>query len=149
MSQSNQVYEFFIHSAPERVFQAIIDGAQTQKYFFGSAFTGSFDTGATFRYTFPDGNTAVSGDIVAVTPNEMLVLTWSVHYDPRCAGEISRVTWTLEPKGELTKVTVTHNCENAPNTANSVGSNGWSLVLSGLKTLLETGKAMPFPPMRG
>ena len=68
--------------------------------------------------------------------------TWRSLWDEELAAEDeSRVTWEIEPKeGGYTKLTVTHDrLENAPKTAAGVAGTGWMLVLSGLKTLLETG----------
>lgn len=146
---SKQIYELFVHATPARVFQAIVDGEQSRQYFFGTAFTARLERGEKHRYAFPDGSAAVDGEILDVVPDVRLGLSWFVHYDPRCAGERSTVRYELAPMGELTKLTVTHDLAEAPNTAANVGSNGWSLVLSGLKTLVETGRAMPLPPMGG
>lgn len=145
-----QVYEFFVHATPERVFQAIVDGPQSSQYFFGTAFSADkLEKGGRFRYAFPDGTIATDGEILEVRPDALLATTWAVHYHPACAGEVSHVTWKLEPRGELTRLTLTHDCATAPHTAGNVGNSGWSLVLSGLKTLVETGRPMPLPPMGG
>ena len=74
----------------------------------------------------------------------MLKHTWRALYDPETASEpFSRVTWEIEPQeGGVTKLTVVHDqLEAAPKTAESV-AGGWSYVLSGLKTLLETGEPL-------
>jgi hypothetical protein len=55
------------------------------------------------------------------------------------------VTYAIEKRGEVCKLSVTHDCAGAPKTAKHVGHEGWQLVLSGLKTLLETGKPLPAP----
>ena len=70
---------------------------------------------------------------------------WVSRYDPELAAEEpSRVTWEIEPEeGGFCKLTVTHDqLEGAPKTAESVSGAGWMMVLSGLKTLLETGEPL-------
>lgn len=146
---TQQIHELFVHAPPARVFQAIVDGEQSRQYFFGSAFTGKLEEGAAYRYAFPDGSVAVDGQVLAVDPGRRLELSWSVHYDPRCAGERSKVRYEVSGMGELTKLTVTHELTGAPHTAENVGTNGWSLVLCGLKTLLETGRPLPLPDFSG
>lgn len=142
MQGTHQVYELFIRATPERVWRAITDGSETTKYFFGTALSSSFETGAAFRYSFPDEVDAVSGQILEIEPGKRLVTSWAIHYDPSCKGENSRVTWALEAKRGNTRLTLTHECEGAPNTARGVGNDGWSFVLSGLKTLIETGEGL-------
>jgi hypothetical protein len=70
---------------------------------------------------------------------------WRSLYDPELAGEPeSRVTWDIAPQeGGHCLLTVTHDrLDDSPRTAASVGGTGWSFVLSGLKTLLETGRPL-------
>ncbi len=146
MSQLHQTYELFLLATPDRVWRAIVDGAQSSQYFFGTAFSSSLEKGDPFRYAFADGTVAADGVVTEARPGERLETTWAVHYDPSCAGETSRVVWSLEARGAaLTKLTLTHDCEAAPNTARNVGKDGWSYVLSGLKSLVETGHALPSP----
>lgn len=137
---AHQKYELFVRATPDAVWRAIVDPAMTAQYFFGTAFQSSLELGAPFVYAFPGGAPAVDGTIRAIEPGRRLENSWQVRYDPSCAGEDSVVTWTLEPRGaHATKLTLTHDCAQAPRTAANVGKDGWTLVLSGLKTLVETG----------
>jgi uncharacterized protein YndB with AHSA1/START domain len=144
---TTQTYELFIRATPEQVFDAIADGNKTAQYFFGSTFSSSLEPNAPFTYAFPDGTIAVDGKILEVNKNARLVSTWAIHYDPSCAGEQTRVTWAIDGRGPMTKLTLTHDVTNAPNTARGVASDGWSFVLSSMKSLLETGSALPMPQM--
>lgn len=146
MSTTHQVYEMFVHAPPAKVWEAMTSGTQSREYFFGTAVESTFTPGADLRYTFPDGSVAVSGKVLEVEPARRLVTTWQIHYDPTCAGEDSRVTWTLEDRGGVTKIRGVHELDGAPNTAKSVANDGWSFVLSSMKSLVETGKALPMPP---
>jgi uncharacterized protein YndB with AHSA1/START domain len=83
--------------------------------------------------------------VLEFEPPHRLVHGWRSLYDPELAAEEpSRVTWEIDPHdGGYCSLTVTHDrLEGAPRTAASVSSAGWMMVLSGLKTLLETGKPL-------
>ncbi|UJR82370.1 SRPBCC domain-containing protein [Sandaracinus amylolyticus] len=130
-----QTYELFIRAAPQQVWDAITRPEHTERYFFGTRV--AFENG---RIEYTAGpQLVVDGEVLKRENGRELVTTWRIHYAPACASEISRVTWRVEPRGEATKLTAIHELDGAPNTAESVGTNGWSVVLSGLKTLLETG----------
>jgi uncharacterized protein YndB with AHSA1/START domain len=97
-----------------------------------------------WRGTDGEGNELVVGQMFELDPPRRIVHGWRALYDSETAGEHeSRVAWELEPMdGGVTKLTVVHDrLESAPKTAESV-AGGWSWVLSGLKTLLETGKPL-------
>jgi uncharacterized protein YndB with AHSA1/START domain len=145
MSNTHQVYELFVHAPAAKVWEALTRGEKSREYFFGTAIESSFQPGADLRYTFPDGTVAVSGKVLEIEPGKRLVTTWAVEYDPACAGETSKVTITLDDRGAVTKLRTVHECEGAPNTANSVANDGWSYSLSSMKSLLETGTALPMP----
>ena len=139
---TTQVYQVFIKATPEQIWQAIIDPEFTSKYFYGSRIT---ITPELRTSTSPDGSESWGdGPVYEWDPPRRLVHSWLSLYDPEFAGEEpSRVSWEIEPQdGGFCKLTLVHDrLEGAPKTAASV-SGGWMVVLSGLKTLLETGEPM-------
>jgi uncharacterized protein YndB with AHSA1/START domain len=142
---ATQVYSVFIRATPEQVWQGITDPAFTQRYFYGSVIESSYEPGASYDGWAADRSQQyVEGEVLEADPPRKLVTTWRALYDPDTAAEPpSRVSWEIEPAGEhVTKLTVVHDrLEAAPKTALNV-AGGWSYVLSGLKTLLETGHAL-------
>ena len=139
--QTTQVYAVFIKATPEQIWEAITTPAFTQKYFFGSHVR---VTPELYDGRDGEGNELVSGQVLEYDPPRRLSHGWRSLYDPTTAAEPeSRVTWELEPQdGGITKLTVVHDrLEAAPQTAANV-AGGWSYVLSGLKTLLETGEPL-------
>jgi uncharacterized protein YndB with AHSA1/START domain len=140
-AQATQVYQVFIKATPEQIWDAITKPEFTQKYFFGSHVTVTRDT---YRSLNAEGGDLVAGSIIEYEPPHRLVHGWRALYDPETAVEDdSRVTWEIEAQdGGYSKLTVVHDqLEGAPKTAASV-AGGWSFVLSGLKTLLETGEPL-------
>ena len=140
-----QVYEVFIRATPEQIWDAITKAEFTARYFFGSRVQTDGKTGSPIRHYAPDGTTLWGDDSIleSVRPRRF-VHTWRSLYDAELAAEpASRVTWEIEPQpGGVTKLTVVHDqLERSPKTATSV-SGGWMFVISGLKTLLETGQPL-------
>jgi uncharacterized protein YndB with AHSA1/START domain/DNA-binding transcriptional ArsR family regulator len=138
-----QIYELFIHTTPQKLWQALTDGEVTKGYLFGETVHSDWKRGSTWFSKGPSGSRDVEGTVIEADPPKRLVVTWHVLYDPALSSELSRVTYLIEKRGEVCKLTVAHDVSEAPLTAESVGKDGWQLVLSGLKTLLETGEPMP------
>jgi uncharacterized protein YndB with AHSA1/START domain len=143
---ATQVYQVFIKATPEAIWDAITKPEFTQRYFYGSRADYELRPGGALRSYAGDSNTLlVDGEFVEVDAPRRLVHTWRALYDPELAAEeSSRVTWEIEPQdGGFSKLTVVHDrLEGAPKTAESVSGEGWMMVLSGMKTLLETGEPL-------
>ena len=140
--QTTQVYQVFIQATPEQIWEAITNPDFTEKYFYGAR----IETANGRRIAHgPDGELWGDEAITEIDPPRRLVHEWRSRYDPELAAEEpSRVTWEIEPQdGGVCLLTVVHDqLEGAPKTAASVAGPGWMRVLSGLKTLLETGKPL-------
>jgi uncharacterized protein YndB with AHSA1/START domain len=143
--QATQMYSLFIRATPEQIWDAITKPEFTAQYFYGSRVDSTFEPGAEFRSFSPDRTQLwVDGEVLEVDRPKRLQHTWRALYDEETAAEQhSRVTWEIEPAdGGVSKLTVTHDLlEGAPKTAANV-AGGWMYILSGLKTLLETGKPL-------
>ena len=141
-----QVYQVFIRATPEQIWEAITKPEFTGRYFHGSLVDSTFEPGSPYHSYSPDRSQLwVDGVVQEAEPPTFLRHTWRALYNEETAAEdFSRVTWTIEPEdGAVTKLTVVHDqLEGAPKTAASVGGAGWMHVLSGLKTLLETGEPL-------
>jgi len=138
---TTQVYQLFIKATPEQVWDAITKSEFTTRYFYASRV--EIENGRRRAYG-PNGELWGDSAILEEDPPRRLVHEWQGLYDPEFAAEeASRVTWEIEPQdGGVTKLTLIHDqLEGAPKTAESV-AGGWAFVLSGLKTLLETGEPL-------
>jgi uncharacterized protein YndB with AHSA1/START domain len=143
---TTQVYQLFIKATPEQIWEAITTPEFTAKYFHGSLVDTSLEPGTPYRGWSPDRTQLwVEGEVVESDPPRRLQHTWRSLYSPDLMDEEpSRVTWEIEPQeAGYSKLTVVHDqLEGAPKTAESVSGAGWMMVLSGLKTLLETGEPL-------
>ena len=144
--QATQVYQVFIKATPEEIWEAITKPEFTTQYFHGSRVDSEWEAGGAYRGYSPDGSQLwVDGEVTEVDAPRKLQHTWRSLYNEEQAKEApSRVTWEIEPgENGVSKLTVTHDeLERSPLTAASVSGEGWMHVLSGLKTLLETGKPL-------
>jgi uncharacterized protein YndB with AHSA1/START domain len=143
---ATQVYQLFIKATPEAIWDAIVKPEFTRKYFHGGSVETTGEAGTPLRMYAPDGVTLWGDELIRESdPPHRLVVGWRSLYDEEMAAEApSRVTWEIEPRdGGVCLVTLVHDqLEHSPKTAGSVSGAGWMQVLSGLKTLLETGEAM-------
>jgi uncharacterized protein YndB with AHSA1/START domain len=141
-SQSTQIYRVFIKASPEQIWEAITKPDLTERYFHGSRIENTPKRRLSYG---PDGTVRGDGPVTEFDPPRRLVHEWRPLYDPELAAEApSRVTWEIEPQdGGYCKLTLTHDrLEESPKTAESVFGDGWMFVLSGLKTVLETGRSL-------
>ena len=140
--QTTQVYQVFIKATPEQIWDAITKPEWTERYFHKARHTVTAD-----HYTSlgPDGSVWGDADVFEFDPPRKLSHGWSSLYsDELGAEQESRVTWEIEAGDDgVCLLTVVHDrLEGAPKTAASVAGAGWMGVLSGLKTLLETGESL-------
>jgi uncharacterized protein YndB with AHSA1/START domain len=142
-----QVYELFIRTSPDELWRTLTDGTLTPSYFFGTIVKSSFQKGAPISYVMPDGSLTVDGTVLECEPKKRLLHTWKIRYDEALSDETSVVEWKIEPRGHTCKVIAIHDLSRAPKTSAHLGEgqDGWSVVLSGLKTFLETGKPLDLP----
>ncbi len=141
-----QFYQIFIKATPEAIWDAITKPEFSEKYFYGSRVETTVEVDTPFRYHSPDGSSLWADETVLEADRpRRLVTGWRSLYAPNLVNEpSSRVTWDIEPRdGGFSLLTLTHDhLEHSPGTAANVDGAGWMLVLSGLKTVLETGSGL-------
>ncbi|MEK6229701.1 MAG: metalloregulator ArsR/SmtB family transcription factor, partial [Actinomycetota bacterium] len=140
-----KVFEIYIKTTPERLWEAITDGELRQKYSFGVGVTSDWTPGSRYEALHPGAGIAISeGENLEVDPPRRLVQSMTALWSDDVKGEgTSRVTWEIEPVGTSCRLTVTH--DELREDANDELYGGWPMILSGLKTLLETGELLETP----
>ncbi len=147
MNTPKHVYEVYVRTSPERLWQAITDPAVTQQYFYKSRVRSDWKPGATIEHVMSDGSIALKGTILELDPPRRLVHTFIMEHDDAARGDRpSRVTWEIVPRGSVCQLIVTHDDFDAETATFQKVRFGWNPVLSGLKTLLETGQPLVIGP---
>jgi uncharacterized protein YndB with AHSA1/START domain len=138
-----------IKAEPEAIWAALTDGTVSPAYYYGFSIDSSFDEGAPYTYT-AGGAPMITGTVTDVVPAESMTMTFHGVWDPGVAALPETVvrydlTAPAMPLPGITVLTMTHTGMPAGDTAQNV-ANGWVLIMSGLKTLLETGEPLATPP---
>jgi uncharacterized protein YndB with AHSA1/START domain len=157
-----QTYRLFIKATPQAIWDAITRPESTIRYGYAPLVDYELRAGGKYRAYPNEGmkkflhvpDIIIDGEVLEASPPKKLVQTWRMLMDPSMAAEgFTRLTYEIdEARGGVTRLTVTHDLTGAPKLAAVVGGEyeaqgaggGWNEVLSGLKTLLETGAQLPF-----
>jgi len=138
------VFEIYIKTTPERLWEAITDEEMKQKYNFGVGVTSDWTPGSSYESSVPGAIDIAAGENLEVDPPRRLVQSFNALWSDEVKSEgTSRVTWEIEQVGDSCCLTVTH--DQLSEGANSELYGGWPMILSGLKTLLETGETLTTP----
>jgi uncharacterized protein YndB with AHSA1/START domain len=138
------VFEIYIKTTPERLWEAITDSEMRAKYSFGVGTESDWTTGSDYRSGVPGVIDIAEGENIEVDPPHRLVQSFTALWsDEVKAAGASRVTWEIRPVGDSCQLTVIH--DQLPIDANPELYGGWPMILSGLKTLLETGEHLTTP----
>jgi uncharacterized protein YndB with AHSA1/START domain len=137
------IYVTYIASSAEKIWKALLEGELARQYWKHEQIS-DWQPGAKWQLVADDGKRTVKhvGKVVEILPNQRLVLTWGDVVDAEDASKHSRVAIDLETVGDMVRLTVTH--ENLGPDMQRRISKGWPLVLSSLKSFLETGRPLNF-----
>ena len=141
-----KVFEIYIKTTPERLWQAIVDPELRRKYSFGVAVRSDWTPGSKYTAVSPAAATPISdGENLEVDPPRRLVQSFNARWSDEVAAEgTSRVTWEIKQIApDSCQLVVTH--DQLREGANDELYGGWPMILSGLKTLLETGEMLTTP----
>jgi uncharacterized protein YndB with AHSA1/START domain/DNA-binding transcriptional ArsR family regulator len=135
-ADGTHVFEVYIRATPDRIWRAITDPQETPRYFFETTVESTFTVGEEIVHRSPDGSEALRG--------VLLVTTWTSPPSPDTVEHPTKVSWELEPTedGGATKLTVVHSELDPASALYQRVHRGWSIVLSGLKTWIETGEPL-------
>jgi uncharacterized protein YndB with AHSA1/START domain/DNA-binding transcriptional ArsR family regulator len=144
-SPMEKVFEIYIRTTPERLWEAITDSEIRSKYQFGARIRSDWTPGSRFEMGSPGSPGLLGeGENLEVDPPRRLVQSMVALWSDDVKNEgTSRITWEIEPVGDSCHLTVTH--DQLRDGANDELYGGWPMILSGLKTWLETGERLTTP----
>jgi len=138
------VFEIYIKTTPERLWEAITSEEMRARYSFGVGTASKWTQGSEYKSGVPGVIDIASGENLEVDPPRRLVQSFNALWSDQVKSEgTSRVTWEIEPVGTSCRLRVTH--DQLGDDANNELFGGWPMILSGLKTLLETGEDLDTP----
>ena len=140
-----KVFEIYIKTTPERLWEAITDSEMRAKYTFGVGVETDWKPGSPWKGVTPNAPGPIShGEVLEVDPPRRLVQSFQALWSEEVEREgTSRVTWEIAPVADSCRLTVIH--DQLPEHVNDEIFGGWPMILSGLKTLLETGETLTTP----
>jgi uncharacterized protein YndB with AHSA1/START domain len=139
------VMQLYIASTPEALWEALTSGDVTEQYYFGTRFESDLKMGAPYAYKH-GGGILIDGEIIEAIPPEKLVMTFRPLFNGGDPADLntSRTTFTIKQEGPQCRLTLVHDELTDVDTVEGY-ADGWARILSGLKTVLETGSPMPTP----
>ena len=136
------VYTTYIETTAEQLWHALTDADFTERYWFGHRAASDWKVGSSYKFA-KQGVGTVEGKVLISDPPKRLAYTWDPCSADAKRERTSRVSFDLEPRGKVVKLTVTHdNLDEGGKTLRDI-SGGWPMVIASLKSLLETGRALP------
>ena len=142
MTKPSFVYVTYIRTSPEKLWQALTDGALTRQYWAGRRVESDWTVGAPVTFWF-DGKVSDSGKVLECDPPRRLSYSFHVEFVEALRSEPpSRVTFEIERLDAQVKLTVTHDGFEPGSQVFTAISGGWPVILSSLKSLLETGQTI-------
>ena len=141
---SMTVFEIYIKTTPERLWEAFTSEEMRARYSFGVGTASDWTAGSEYKAAVPGVIEIAAGENLEVDPPRRLVQSFNALWSEEVRSEgTSRVTWEIEPVGTSCRLRVTH--DQLGEDANNELYGGWPMILSGLKTLLETGEDLDTP----
>src|ERR1700712_6044256 len=145
MRKPEFVYVTYIETTPEKLWHALTDGNFTERYWFGARLKSDWKVGSAFEMLRSDGTVSDAGKVVEFDPPRRLAYTF-VNLSDKYRNEFPALaTFVLEPYGKLVKLTLTHEGFAEGSKMLPAISKGWPAILSGLKSILETGRPLDVP----
>ena len=146
MNKSSFVYVTYIRTTPEKLWDALTGPEFIEQFWFGYRHETEWRKGAPWKMIRADGTVTDAGEILEVDPPRRLVIKWRNEFRPELKADgFTRCTIEAERRGELMKLTITHEADKPEHKLIGAVSQGWPQVLASLKSLLETGTALPRP----
>jgi uncharacterized protein YndB with AHSA1/START domain len=140
MAKSTFIYVTYIRTTPEKLWSALTDVEFMKQYWLGVRCESQWTAGSSWKLVYPDGRNTDAGEIVEAELPRRLVIRWQHQDKPELKAEgESHCTMELGSSGPAVKLSITHTIERDPSNFIAAVSGAWPMVISNLKSLLETG----------
>jgi uncharacterized protein YndB with AHSA1/START domain len=145
MDRAVFIYVTYIATTPEKLWKALTDGEFTRRYWGGRRIESYWKVGSPVRHVRGDGGIDWQGEVLQSERPRLLSYTFHMQISNEHRGERpSRVTFELEPTGSVVKLTLTHEDFESGSATFETTRHGWPAIMSSLKSLLESGRPLPF-----
>lgn len=146
LSRPIHIYKTFINAPCRAVWEAMTEGDLTVQYFYGTRVASDWGAGDPIIYTYPDGSVAADGEVLAIDAPHRLERTFHARWDPDLEAEGPvREVWILSEEGGITALTLELYGVTAESATYAEFTGGYAYIISGMKTLIETGSGLPSP----
>ena len=137
---SKFVYVSYIRTTPEKLWHALTTPEFMDQYWLGAHFRAEWKAGGAWSITYPDGRVTDTGAVLEYDPPRRIVLTWRNEFRSELHAEgFGQCVFEVEPAGPASRLRVTHSIEVPESKLIDAVSGGWPLILSNLKSLIESG----------
>ena len=144
MLAPDHVYSVLIRATPDRIWKAITDGYETERYYYGTRVESDWSVGGRVVYAYPDGSVAADGEVLEIKPERRVQMSFHARWSPEIEAEGPvRMSWEIEPAGDgVSKLTVVTSGMTEGGVVQSDFVDGIVHIVSGLKTFVETGEPL-------
>lgn len=147
MTKPDQIYTTYIKTTPEKLWAAITTPEFTRQYWGGHANISEWKKGAKWEHHDTNNKfVRIAGEVLECTPPKRLALSWAA---PNDTGDVSTVTFDIQAIKNVVRLDVTHGNFTPDSVMAGNVSKGWPLVLSSLKSFLESGKPLDIMAIKG
>ena len=147
MANSTFLYVTYVRARCDQLWSALTDPKQTRQYWFDGSFISDWKARSPWTFLAPDGRTINSGEVLEISPPTRLILSWRNELKPALRSEgYSRVVIEAEQLIDMLRLTLSHSIPKEESALIKDVAGGWPMILSSLKSLLETG--MPLEATR-
>lgn len=146
VSKPVHIYKAYIKATIDEVWEALVDGDKTVQYFYGTRVESDWEVGSEMNYFYPDGTKASEGHILSIDAPKRMEFTFSPLWDEKLKAEgSSRQIWAIAEINGMSELTIELYDIAEGGAIHEDFANGFPYIVSGLKSLLETGQSLPSP----
>ena len=146
MDKPVHIYKTYIRATADAVWDAITNPEMTVQYFYGTRVDSTWEVGSSMNYHYPDGTPASEGHILSIDAPKRIEFMFHALWDDELKAEGPvREVWALTELNGMVELTIELYDVAEDSKTLAEFSNGFPYIVAGMKSLLETGEALPSP----